>query len=117
MATSNSLFGRTATTTKRRTPRIGMMLKVGISGTDRLGQKFNATAKATGLNYFGATVSMSYQVAVGAVLSLRNAQRAEAQARVVSYVSAAAGTHTYGVEFVDEATGFWGIHFPVIASS
>jgi hypothetical protein len=109
--TSQSL-GRNST--KRRTSRIGMMAKIGVAGTDKLGQQFSVSGKATSLNHHGAALVVPCQVPVGAVITLRNSQTEEAVARIVAHIGGHAGTHTYGVEFLADAAGFWGITFPTL---
>jgi len=101
---------------KRRTCRLGMMAKIGVTGIDKLGQKFNVSGKATCLNHHGAALAVPCHVDVGSVITIRNSQKAEAPARIVTYLSGHAGTHSYGVEFLDDAAGFWGITFPMGAS-
>jgi hypothetical protein len=101
---------------KRRTCRLGMMAKIGVTGIDKLGQKFNVSGKATSLNHHGAALAVPCQVAVGSVIVIRNLHSAEAPARIVAHLNGHAGTHTYGVEFVQDASGFWGITFPMAQS-
>ena len=110
--TTSSPLGRNST--KRRTSRIGMMARIGVAGTDKLGQQFSVSGKATSLNHHGAALVVPCQVPVGAIITLRNSQREEAAARIVAHIGGHAGTHTYGVEFLADAAGFWGITFPTL---
>jgi len=111
MATSNPLSGRPSTS-KRRTSRIAVMLPIGVAGTNRHGQSFMVSAKATNLNHHGGTIAIPQSLKIGAVLTIRNAQQTEASARVVKELKSYAGTYTYGVEFVNDVAAFWGISFP-----
>lgn len=110
MASVNPLISRYPT--KRRTSRIAVAQKVGISGHDRNGQEFNVSAKATNLNLFGGSILLPKQVSIGSTLKVRNNQRIEAAVKVVSQTKPVSGMHSYGVQFLDDAAGFWGIHFP-----
>jgi hypothetical protein len=99
---------------KRRTTRVALQQTVGISGEDRNGQKFTVGGKATGLNRHGGAIAVPRQVNVGATLTLRNVQKLEATVKVISQIKAVSGLHSYGVQFVEEAEGFWGITFPQV---
>jgi hypothetical protein len=112
MANANPLFSRYPT--KRRTPRIGMTQTIGIIGQDRNGQDFTVGGKATSLNYYGAAIMVPRQIPVGSTLKVRNNHKFEAAVKVVSQIKAVSGMHSYGVQFVNEEAGFWGIHFPII---
>jgi hypothetical protein len=111
MASVNSLFSRFPT--KRRTTRIAMLQTIGVTGQDRSGQEFTVGGKATNLNYYGAAITVPRQVPVGTTLKVRNNHKLEATVKVVSQVKAVSGMHSYGVQFVEESAGFWGIHFPL----
>lgn len=112
MANANPLFSRYPT--KRRTPRLCMTQTIGVTGQDRNGQNFTVGGKATSLNYYGAAIMVPRQVPVGSTLTVRNNHRFEAAVKVVSQIKAVSGMHSYGVQFLDEQIGFWGIHFPII---
>jgi len=112
MANANPLFSRYPS--KRRTPRIGMTQTIGIIGRDRNGQDFTVGGKATSLNYYGAAIMVPRQIPVGSTLKVRNNHKFEAAVKVVSQIKAVSGMHSYGVQFVNEEAGFWGIHFPVV---
>jgi hypothetical protein len=112
MANANPLFSRYPS--KRRTPRIGMTQTIGIIGQDRNGQDFTVGGKATSLNYYGAAIMVPRQIPVGSTLKVRNNHKFEAAVKVVSQIKAVSGMHSYGVQFVNEEAGFWGIHFPVV---
>jgi hypothetical protein len=101
-------------TTKRRTSRIAVQQQVGITGQDRNGQEFTVGGKATNLNLYGGSILLPRQLNIGSILKVRNNQKNEAIVKVVSQTKPASGMHAYGVQFVDDATGFWGIHFPPI---
>ena len=111
MASITPLVSRYAT--KRRTNRIAMSLTVSVYGQDGKGQSFTIGAKATSLNHYGAALMMPTQLQVGTTVIVRNAQKAEATVKVVSHSTGHMGMNSYGVQFVGDASGFWGIHFPV----
>ena len=111
MASINSLFSRFPT--KRRTPRIAMLQSIGVSGQDKNGQEFTVGGKATNLNHYGAAIMVPRQVPLGSTLTVRNNHKFEAAVKVVSQINAVSGMHSYGVQFVNDAAGFWGVHFPV----
>ena len=88
---------------------------IGLSGEDRLKCPFTMPARAINLNRHGASLQLSRDLVVGAVLLLRNKRGTEVSARVVAVLSASQGVSTYGIEFVehdDKASNFWGISFP-----
>lgn len=88
---------------------------VGLSGEDRQKAAFTMSAKATNLNKHGAIVQLNRDLPVGSVVVVKNQRGAEVSARVVSHISAMAGTRVYGIEFVEkdeQAHNFWGITFP-----
>ncbi len=89
-----------------------MLQTIGVSGQDRTGQEFTVNGKATNLNYYGAAILVPRQLPVGTTLKVRNNHKFEAAVKVVSQINAVSGMHGYGVQFVEEAAGFWGIHFP-----
>jgi hypothetical protein len=98
---------------KRRSSRIALNAKVGVSGEDR--QKcFTLSARATGLNRHGAAVQLNRELPIGSTVVIQNSRRGQASARVVTQVSAAEGVFTYGVEFQEGelVKNFWGITFP-----
>ncbi len=106
----NALFSRFPT--RRRTTRVAVPQTVGVSGQDRNGQNFMVGGKATNLNHFGAAIHVPRQLNVGTLLVVRNVQKIEASVKVVSQLTAISGVHSYGVQFVEEVPGFWGITFP-----
>jgi hypothetical protein len=110
MASVNPLISRYPT--KRRTSRIAVLQNIGISGQDRSGQEFTIGGKATNLNLHGGSILLPRQLSIGATLKVRNNQKMEAAVKVVSQTKPVSGMHSYGVQFVDDAAGFWGIHFP-----
>ncbi len=90
------------------------MQTIGVSGQDRNGQDFTVGGKATSLNYYGAAIMVPRQIPVGSTITVRNNHKFEATVKVVSQIKAVSGMHSYGVQFVTESAGFWGIHFPVV---
>jgi hypothetical protein len=99
---------------KRRSSRIALNAKVGVSGEDRQKCSFTMSARATGLNRHGAAVQLNRELPIGSTVVIQNSRRSQASARVVTQVSAAGGVFTYGVEFQEgeSAKNFWGITFP-----
>jgi hypothetical protein len=112
MASVNPLISRYPT--KRRTSRIALLQSVGITGKDRHGEEFTVGGKATNLNLHGGSILLSRQVSVGTILKVRNNQKKETVVKVISQTKPMSGMHSYGVQFVEDAAGFWGIHFPPI---
>jgi hypothetical protein len=112
MASVNPLISRYLT--KRRTSRIAVSQNIGITGQDRSGQEFTVGGKATNLNLYGGSILLPRQVNLGTTLKVRNNQKREATVKVVSQTRPVSGMHSYGVQFVEDAAGFWGIHFPPI---
>jgi hypothetical protein len=99
---------------KRRSSRMALNAKIGVSGQDREKCSFTMPARATSLNRHGAAVQLNRELPLGSTIVIQNSRRNQASARVVTQVSAVAGVFTYGVEF-DESeavTNFWGITFP-----
>jgi hypothetical protein len=100
---------------QRRSKRMALIASVGLSGEDRLKCSFSMPARATSLNKHGAAVQVTRDLAVGAVVQLRNKNRGEVSARIVALLKASQGISTYAIEFVEQdggATNFWGITFP-----
>jgi hypothetical protein len=92
-----------------------LIASVGLSGEDRLKCSFSMPARATNLNKHGAAVQLTRDLAVGAVVQLRNKNRGEVSARIVALLKASQGISTYAIEFVEQDGGtpnFWGITFP-----
>jgi hypothetical protein len=88
--------------------------RVAVSGQDRE-NPFNIAARATGLIRHGAAIQLNKRLPVGSTLVVRNGRGTQAPVRIVAQIqiNAAKGTHTYGVEFLEEGAGqdFWG-HLP-----
>ena len=99
---------------KRRSSRMALNAKVGVSGEDRQKCSFTVPARATSLNRHGAAVQLSRELQIGATVVIQNSRRNQASARVVTQVSVAEGVFTYGVEFEEGelVKDFWGITFP-----
>ena len=89
-----------------------MSLNVGVTGQDRMGTTFTIGAKASNLNCHGGTIAIGKELTIGSTIGLRNARNNEAEARIVRLVNEYAGMRTYGIEFLSDASGFWGIVFP-----
>jgi hypothetical protein len=90
---------------------------VRLSGQDHQKSEFKNTAgKATNLNRHGAAIQLDRELSVGSTVVVRNIHGTQANARVVTQVSAVEKFRTYGLEFVEKgASGlenFWGIAFP-----
>jgi hypothetical protein len=103
---------------RRRSSRMLLNASVSVTGEDRKKSAFKANAKAVNLNLHGAAVQLSRDLAVGAVVVIRNQRGIELPARIVSVLSATQDGSCYGMEFVDKdekATNFWGISFPTNA--
>jgi hypothetical protein len=99
---------------KRRSSRIALNARIGLSGQDREKCTFTMPARATNLNRHGAAIQLNRELLVGSAVVVRNGRGTQASARVVAQVSAAQGVYTYGVEFLegDAVKDFWGITFP-----
>jgi hypothetical protein len=100
---------------KRRSTRIALNARIGLSGEDRLKCAFTMPARASNLNKHGAAIQLNRELSVGSCVVVRNDRGTQASARVVAQVSATAqGVHIYGVEFLedDDVSDFWGISFP-----
>jgi hypothetical protein len=99
---------------KRRSSRMALNAKIGVSGEDRQKCSFTMPARATGLNRHGAAVQLNRELQIGSTVVIQNSRRNQASARVVTQVSAVGGVFTYGVEFQedDSVKNFWGITFP-----
>lgn len=106
----NPLFSRFPV--KRRTARLSVQQTIAVAGQDRDGKQFSLSGKATNLNHFGGAITVPKQLPVGTTLTLRNNHKMEAAVKVVGQVKVLGGMHSYGVQFVDDASGFWGITFP-----
>jgi ribose 1,5-bisphosphokinase PhnN len=99
---------------KRRSTRMGLNAKIGLSGQDRQKCSFTMPARATNLNRYGAAIQLNRELEIGSTVVIQNSRRTQASARVVTQVSAVGGVFTYGVEFQedDAVKEFWGITFP-----
>jgi len=103
---------------KRRSSRIALNAPVGLTAEDRARALFTLTANATNLNRHGAAVQVTRELLVGTTILVQNKHGARLSARIVAQVSAMQGTHTYGIEVVednDKSRTFWGITFPASA--
>jgi len=102
---------------KRRSSRIALNTRVGLSGQDSQKSPFTMPAKATNLNRHGAAIHLSRQLAVGSIVLVRNTRGTQVSARVVALLATSQAISIYGIEFVeqdDAANSFWGITFPAI---
>ena len=100
---------------KRRSSRIGLNARIGLSGQDREKRTFTMPARATNLNKHGAAIQLNRELLVGSTVVVQNSRRTQASARVIAQVSATqGGVYTYGVEFLEDGgvNDFWGITFP-----
>jgi len=99
---------------RRRSNRMPLNAKIGVSGQDRQKCSFTMSAKATNLNRYGAAVQLNRELQIGSTVVIQNGRRTQASARVVTQVSATGGVFTYGVEFQedDSVNNFWGTTFP-----
>ena len=100
---------------RRRSTRMALKTRVGLSGEDRQKCAFTITANATNLNRHGAAVQLSRELLIGSTVVLRNQRGIQLSARVVAQLSSQNGVPVYGVEFVEQdenAKAFWGITFP-----
>src|SRR5215813_15320436 len=87
---------------KRRSTRIGLSTPVRLSGQDHQKSDFkNTAAKATNLNRHGAAIQLDRELSVGSTVVVRNMRGTQANARVVTQVSAVEKFRTYGIEFVE----------------
>lgn len=100
---------------KRRSSRIGLNARIGLSGQDREKRTFTMPARATNLNKHGAAIQLNRELLVGSAVVVQNSRGTQASVSVVAQVSATAqGVYTYGVEFLEDdgVNDFWGITFP-----
>jgi PilZ domain-containing protein len=100
---------------KRRSRRIALNARIGLSGQDREKHTFTMPARATHLNKHGAAIQLNRELLIGSAVVVRNDRGTQASARVVAQVSATqGGVYTYGVEFLEDGgvNDFWGISFP-----
>jgi hypothetical protein len=100
---------------KRRSSRIALNARIGLSGQDRKKCTFTMPARATNLNRHGAAIELNRELLVGSAVVVRNGRGTQASARVVAQVSATqGGVYVYGVEFFEDGgvNDFWGITFP-----
>jgi hypothetical protein len=100
---------------KRRSSRIALNARIGLSGQDREKRTFTMPARATHLNKYGAAIQLNRELLVGSAVVVQNGRGTQASARVVAQVSATqGGIYTYGVEFLEDGgvNDFWGISFP-----
>ena len=92
---------------------MALTANVSLSGEDRHKSSFALSAKATNLNKHGAAIQVSRELLVGSSLLVGNGRGVKVPARVVAKLNALDGTAlTYGVEFAEEGSNFWGITFP-----
>jgi len=99
---------------RRRSNRMALKARIGLSGQDREKCTFAMPARATNLNRHGAAIQLNRELPIGSTVVVRNSRGAQAPVRVVAQVNVAQGAYTYGVEFVQDEAGenFWGITFP-----
>jgi hypothetical protein len=104
---------------RRRSSRMALNTRIGLSGQDREKCTFTMPARATNLNRHGAAIQLNRELPVGSTVVVRNSRGAQAPMRVVAQVSVAQGTYTYGVEFLQSEAGenFWGITFPSLVGN
>ncbi len=76
---------------KRRSSRIALNARIGLSGQDRGKCTFTMPARATNLNRHGAAIQLNRELLVGSAVVVRNGRGTQASARVVAQVGAARG--------------------------
>ena len=95
---------------KRRSTRIALNARIGLSGQDREKCTFTMPARATNLSRHGAAIQLNRELWVGSAVVVRNDRGTQASARVIAQVSATdQGVYTYGVEFLEDGgvNDFW----------
>ena len=97
----------------RRSDRIRVSLPIQVLGTDLAGQDFNDLGSTRQLARYGGSIVTKRSLAPGQVVTIYMLQGSqEAQARVIGQVETQPEGHLYGIAFLKEEVGFWGIGFP-----
>jgi hypothetical protein len=98
---------------RRRSDRMALKARIGLSGQDREKCAFTMPARATNLNRHGAAIQVNRELPVGSTVVVQNSREAQAPVRMIAQGNVAQGAYTYGFEFVQDEAGehFWGIAF------
>jgi hypothetical protein len=84
---------------RRRSNRMALKARIGLSGQDREKCTFTMPASATNLNRHGAAIQLNRELPAGSTVVVRNSRGAQAPARVVAQVNVAQGAIPMGSSF------------------
>jgi hypothetical protein len=103
---------------RRRASRVLIRIPIRVFSSDFAGKPIHATAEAVAVSRFGALLRAPLDPALGTILEILNGLNEQVKEfRVVRVAKTAQeGLFELGVEMIQPATAFWGIHFPTEAS-
>jgi hypothetical protein len=99
---------------RRRATRVLIRIPIRVFSNDIAGQPIHASAEAVAVSRFGALLRAPLDPALGTVLEVLNAMNEQVKEfRVIRVAKTAQeGLFDVGVEMIQPAAAFWGIHFP-----
>jgi hypothetical protein len=99
---------------RRRASRVLIRIPIKVFSNDLVGRPLQASAEAVAVSRFGALLRAPLEPALGTILEILNGLNEEVKEfRVVRVVKTAQeGLFELGVEMIQPAGAFWGIHFP-----
>ena len=99
----------------RRSKRLALAVRVCVHGQDVFGQRFRELTHMLSVDAHGGLVALAAPVEKGQMIIIENRNtREQREFRVVHVGPAREGKWRAGVEFAQEPTNFWRIHFPPI---
>ena len=99
--------------TRRRSQRVLMQVRVRLRGTDAQGRAFEEEASTLAINAHGALVLLETRLKSGSrVLMLHKQTQEEQECRVAFLGPARAGQKEIGLEFSEPRPTFWRVTFP-----
>lgn len=101
------------TTTRRRSPRLFLQVRVLLEGKQPNQQPFSLEAQTVVVNAHGALIEVGTALKQGQTVSMKNVRTGEAVECTVKLVSAApGGKFSTAFEFAQPNPNFWRISFP-----
>ncbi len=99
---------------RRRASRVLIRIPIKVFSNDFAGKPIHASAEAVAVSRFGALLRAPLDPSLGTILEILNGLNEQVKEfRVVRVAKTTQeGLFELGVEMIQPATAFWGIHFP-----
>lgn len=102
----------------RRSDRLGLELRILVSGVDAEGREFAEESKTLVIGGYGAKIALARNLAPQQELWIRCLGTGkQAAARVIGEIGEGSEGRCYGIEMTDPDVRLWGIEFPPLSES